>query len=130
MAKRIKTIAVDFDGVLHAYSKGWHDGTIYDKPVEGAAAAMYKLLELGYEVVIYSTRCYERTINGQLEMSQVAAMEQWLSIHGIPYNRIHVEPGKPLCRMFIDDNAYRFSGKWKPETVTEIAALDKSAHGP
>ena len=30
----MKTIAVDFDGVIHKYSKGWQGGEIYDEPVE------------------------------------------------------------------------------------------------
>ena len=29
------TIAIDFDGVIHKNSKGFHDGTIYDEPIEG-----------------------------------------------------------------------------------------------
>ena len=28
-------IAIDFDGVIHKNSKGFHDGTIYDEPIEG-----------------------------------------------------------------------------------------------
>ena len=28
-------IGIDFDGVIHKNSKGFHDGTIYDEPIEG-----------------------------------------------------------------------------------------------
>jgi hypothetical protein len=36
-------VLVDFDGVIHRYSKGWGDGTVYDPPVAGARAALRKL---------------------------------------------------------------------------------------
>ena len=49
-------ILVDFDGVIHAYSKGWQDGSIYDPPVAGAIASLDAMVEHGYEVVIFSTR--------------------------------------------------------------------------
>jgi len=39
-----KTIAVDFDGVLHAYSRGWHNGSIYDEPLPGAIDAVRELM--------------------------------------------------------------------------------------
>ena len=38
------TIAVDFDGVIHAYSKGWGDGSIYDEPVPRAFYALHLLM--------------------------------------------------------------------------------------
>lgn len=39
-----KTICVDFDGVIHKYSKGWQGDVIYDEPVEGAKEySKYKL---------------------------------------------------------------------------------------
>jgi len=51
----MKTIAVDFDGVVHAYSKGWQDGTIYDPPLPGALDALEALME-SYAVFIHTTR--------------------------------------------------------------------------
>ena len=102
-----KTIAVDFDGVLHAYSKKWSDGSIYDEPV-----AMQAFLNKGHEVVIYSTRCTDRIVRGIENPNQIDEMADWLKVNGIPYTRIHSEAGKPFCALFIDDNAYRFEGNW------------------
>jgi len=50
------TIAIDFDGVIHKYSKGWHDGTIYDEPMPGAFEAISKIMDDNYAVYILSTR--------------------------------------------------------------------------
>jgi hypothetical protein len=62
------TVAVDFDGVIHAYSKGWQDGAIYDDPVPGAFEALRALMD-DYAVVIHTSR----------DQYQV---EGWLAAHG------------------------------------------------
>lgn len=49
------TVAVDFDGVIHRYSRGWQDGTIYDPPVPGTVHALRALLEQ-YAVYVLTTR--------------------------------------------------------------------------
>jgi hypothetical protein len=49
------TVAVDFDGVIHAYSKGWQDGTIYDEPVPGAFDGLRSLMDR-YAVFIHTSR--------------------------------------------------------------------------
>lgn len=51
----MKTVAVDFDGVIHAYSRGWQDGSIYDEPVPGAVDGLRQLMEQ-YAVFIHTTR--------------------------------------------------------------------------
>lgn len=62
------TIAVDFDGVIHAYSKGWQDGTIYDPPLPGALEGLRTLM-VRDAVFIFTTR----------EPEQVMP---WLEQHG------------------------------------------------
>jgi hypothetical protein len=49
------TIAVDFDGVIHAYSRGWQDGTPYDEPIPGAFDALRGLMK-NYAVFVHTTR--------------------------------------------------------------------------
>jgi hypothetical protein len=49
------TVAVDFDGVIHSYGKGWQDGTIYDGPVPGAFEAL-RLMMKTYAVMVHTTR--------------------------------------------------------------------------
>ncbi|MFJ8054928.1 hypothetical protein [Streptomyces sp. NPDC096142] len=62
------TIAVDFDGVIHAYSRGWGDGSIYDPPMPGALDGLRALLDQD-TVFIFTAR----------EPEQVA---EWLIAHG------------------------------------------------
>lgn len=50
------TIAIDFDGVIHKYSKGWQDGSIYDEPIEGAFKMINYFMSQGYTVFVFSTR--------------------------------------------------------------------------
>jgi len=50
------TIAFDFDGVIHKYSKGWKDGSIYDPISYQWILLVRELLEEGHTVFILSTR--------------------------------------------------------------------------
>lgn len=49
------TIAVDFDGVIHTYDKGWHDGSIYGDFMPGAIEALTALM-WDYAVFVHTTR--------------------------------------------------------------------------
>ncbi len=102
-----KTIAVDFDGVIHAYGKGWHDGTIYDVPVAGVKQGLARLQRAGFWVMIYTTRASDRTIDGVQEKGQLPELKAWLAKHSIPYDEIYTGE-KPIYVALIDDRAVRF----------------------
>lgn len=109
--KKALTVAVDFDGVLHMYSKGFQDGSIYDQPVPGAAQALQALKEKGYKIYIFSTRS-NKIFHKKDSGDQNAAMEAYLKKHQIPYDRIW-SFGKPMADIFIDDRAIGFRGDWQ-----------------
>jgi hypothetical protein len=49
------TIAVDFDGVIHAYRFGWRDGAIYDDPAPDAFVSLELLMDRD-SVFIHTSR--------------------------------------------------------------------------
>lgn len=51
----VATVAVDFDGVIHTYEKGWQDGSIYGEFVPGAVEGLSRLAS-SYAVFIHTTR--------------------------------------------------------------------------
>lgn len=97
-----KTIAVDFDGVIHAYRAGWQGGKIYDEPVLGAFAAIRKLIEEGYHVVIHTTRASSADAQ--------ADVRDWLAFHnGHDLAKLEITSQKPKAIAYIDDRAVRFT---------------------
>ena len=99
-----KTIALDFDGVVHKYSKGYHDSTIYDEPMEGAIESMKTLQTQGYVLVIHTAR-------KDLEGIAVWMNYWWYEKLGtmIGLDKIDITSTKPIATAYIDDNGIRFT---------------------
>lgn len=97
-----KTIVFDFDGVIHRYSKGWQDGSIYDKPVKGIKEVIDELRK-DYKIVIVSTR--SATEEGKNNIIN------WLKKYDIKVDDISKE--KPPALIYVDDRAINFDGNCK-----------------
>lgn len=110
------TIAIDFDGVIHGYSKGWSGGDIYDPPVPGTKEALQKLKDAGHKLYIFSTRS-NKIFHKKDKVDQNKAMKAWMDEHEIPYDKIWTF-GKPMADLFIDDRALCFKGDWN-DTVNQ-----------
>ena len=101
------SIAVDFDGVIHRYSKGWQDGVIYDPPMEGAKDALEKLSK-NFEIIIFTTRLNrENKIDYEQQRKE---MEIWLDNYGFKKGVHYIEltGNKPKAKIYLDDRGLRF----------------------
>jgi hypothetical protein len=102
MSKR--TICLDFDGVIHSYTSGFQGvDVIADPPVPGAREAVVELLDFGYDVTVFSTRC--------ISFKGSEAMRAWLRKHQFD-DRLRVSADKPPALLYVDDRGYRFEGDW------------------
>lgn len=132
-----KLIAIDFDGVLHAYDTPFSDAaTISDGPTPGAMAFLRSLVEDGrFDVCVVSSRCKEP--------SGVEAIQDWLHHHlafdgvdeegpiprGVDLNdlrsirahipavqnllgQVEIISYRPPAFLTIDDRGWQFTGTW------------------
>lgn len=112
-----KQIAIDFDGVIHKNSKGFHDGTVYDIPIEGAFDAIKKLRTKGYSIVIFSAKAKpdRPLVNGK---TGAELIEEWLDNYQMLSYIKEVTSEKPRAIAYIDDRAVRFTN-W-PDVLTTL----------
>lgn len=117
----VPTIAVDFDRVLFTH-ESWQGHYHVGEPMPGARDALIMLRDLGFKIMIWTTRAQKEIIAEACEKN------------GIPYDYINenpnqppeINPSKPVADYYIDDRAVRFT-TW-PEVFNEIFQREK--HDP
>jgi hypothetical protein len=95
--------------VIHAYSKGWGDGTAYDIPLPGAIAGLKKLME-DYAVFILSTRDAFQILEWFEKYApeigcDVIGNEKFWNVKG----RLGITDRKLAAMVYIDDRAFCFT---------------------
>ena len=145
------TLVLDFDGVLHLYSSGWHGPRVVaDGPVPGALEFLARATEY-FSVAIVSSRSHR--------WGARRAMRRWLLRQYIEAGRVYkhcpdwlrqrvceiafADPWeddvryvarsivgsiafprhKPAAFLTIDDRSLRFTGRWSDFPLDELAAF-------
>jgi len=112
--KDLKNIAIDFDGVIHDFSMGWHDGTCYGDPLPGSLEAVKKIAKT-HNVIIFTAKVKPSRplVDGKTGHELVT---EWLDKHGILDCVDEITCEKPRAQLYIDDKGYHFKN-WK-DTLT------------
>lgn len=116
-----RTIAVDFDGVIHSYTSPWISAEVIpDPPVPGALEWLHEVLQ-SFDVNVFTTRA--ETPEGRV------AIKRWFQQHASEryettsstrgLDSLGVTFHKLPAIVFIDDRAYRFTGSNFP-SVQEL----------
>lgn len=121
------TLAIDFDGVIHRYSKGWQDGSIYDPPMPGAFPAIMLLMER-YAVFVHTTRS---PVMVAMWITEHSGIEAYADVPGgspdfwNTQGVLLVTNRKLPAVAYIDDRAIRFES-W-PQVTHDIEVLEAKA---
>jgi hypothetical protein len=101
-----RTIAIDFDGVIHSFEHGYHDGTIYGTPIDGTHSALDSLAKK-YKLVIYTAKAKKDRplINGK---TGTELIQEWLKKYELDKYVSEITAEKPRCICYIDDKAITF----------------------
>jgi hypothetical protein len=111
----MKTLCIDFDGVLHSYTHGWKGvERVDDPPVPGAIKFLLDCLASGFNVCIYSSRSKEEV---GLEAMH-SALHLWYCEEKFGdgddadrfLDQLSFPTEKPPAWLTIDDRAICFNG--------------------
>ena len=116
-------IAIDFDGVVHGNSKGFHDGTVYDPPIFGSIKAI-KELSKKYTIILFTAKVKpDRPLVNNKTGEEL--IWEWLKKYNISQYIKEITCEKPRAIAYIDDRAIRFTD-W--DSTLEILDKIPDAH--
>jgi hypothetical protein len=92
----LKTIALDFDGVMNTYS-GWKGEDNLYEPRDGLSNFLEDLKDMEWRIVIYSTR-------------DAGKIKSWLCKYQVNQYIDEVCFRKPIATCYLDDRAITFEG--------------------
>lgn len=115
-------VAFDFDGVIHRYSGGWRDGSIYDPPIPGSLVGLWAVTQLA-PAFIHTSREPEQ-VGPWLEARgfNVTIDDRDLTFWTVR-DQLLVTNRKLPARWYVDDRGLPFTS-W-PQTLGVLVAPDR-----
>lgn len=108
-------VGVDFDNTIAR--KVWPKPGI-GEPMPGVHEGLMELAKMGYSVVIFTARPH----------ADILPISNWLEDNNLSEHVHGIICGKPLFKLLIDDNAYRFQGDWEQDMPGIKHALGERAN--
>lgn len=114
----LKSICIDFDGVVHSYEDGWQDGKIYGHVLPGFFEWAVKA-KAQFKLVIYSSRSHTEEGNRLMQSWIQRELETWSKGNSsvLSIQDFFFATAKPPAWVYIDDRAITFRGNWKAKEL-------------
>lgn len=119
-------VAFDFDGVIHKYSKGWQDGSIYDGVNADVLDIINTLMMNNIPCIIMSTRDPQQIKDWwDKQLFSGGIKLKVLDFNTVFYNDcdcIGITNRKIAAQLYIDDRAYRYTGQNIDEFLYDLTS--------
>lgn len=130
--KESHAVAFDFDGVIHKYSKGWQDGSIYDEVNVDVLDIINTLMMNNIQCIIMSTRDPQQIKDWWNEQG-FDIKTKVLDFNTAFYNDcdyLGITNRKIAAQLYIDDRAYRYTGQNTDEFLYDLTAESLKIYQP
>lgn len=117
----MRTYGIDFDGVIHSYEKGFHDGSIYGTPIEGSLDSIRMLMGSSSVFIFTARRPLKSVLDWMTNLGFECELDDGEIIFWDVKGKLLITQRKLPAFAYIDDRAVRFYD-WD-QAIKDLAAI-------